>query len=85
MQILVGEAGGQLYALDKRYVDPRRPPRGHKPTADEAEERLPPYAEVLPIFAPLYASYDKKVRLQSAVRFAAATARPRPYTMSQLF
>jgi hypothetical protein len=50
----------QLYAMDYRYLDPRRPLRP-KATPEEAEERLLPYSELLP-FAPLsYASQGREV------------------------
>lgn len=71
---MIGDAADQLYALDKRFVDPRRPPRTKKPTAEDAEERLIPYSEVLPLLSTHYASYDKKVSNQATRRSLKFTA-----------
>ena len=49
----------QVYLMDKRYVDPRRP-KG-TPTADEKAEMLPPYDPELPFAANLYASHKELV------------------------
>jgi hypothetical protein len=49
--------GVQVYLMDKRFVDPRRP-KG-VPTADETAEMLPPYAEELPFDPPLFASHKE--------------------------
>lgn len=46
-QVLMGTATDQVVALDKRWLDPRRPT---KPTKDDQEEGLIPYTEVLPVF-----------------------------------
>ncbi len=46
-QVLMGTATDQVVALDKRWLDPRRPT---KPTKDDKEEGLIPYTEVLPVF-----------------------------------
>ena len=46
-QVLMGTATDQVVALDKRWLDPRRPT---KPTKDDKEEGLIPYSEVLPVF-----------------------------------
>ena len=49
----------QVYLMDKRFVDPRRP-RG-TPTADEKAEMLPPYNEEL-LFAPqLFGSHKETI------------------------
>jgi hypothetical protein len=45
-QVLMGTGTDQVLALDKRFLDPRRPT---KPTREDREEGLVPYAEVLPI------------------------------------
>ena len=45
-QVLMGTGTDQVVALDKRFLDPRRPT---KPTREDREEGLVPYAEVLPI------------------------------------
>ena len=49
----------QVYLLDKRFVDPRRP-KG-TPTADEKMEMLPPYAEELPFTPTLFASHKEAI------------------------
>ena len=45
-QVLMGTGTDQVVALDKRWLDPRRPT---KPSRETQEEGLLPYAEVLPI------------------------------------
>lgn len=50
----------QLYAMDLRFLDPRRP-RTQKPSAQEVEERLIPYQENLPFAPNSFATYDKQV------------------------
>ena len=42
---------GQVYLLDRRFLDPRRPiiPPGQKPTPEQIAEALPPYAPDLPV------------------------------------
>lgn len=57
-QLLMGTVTDQVFAMDYRYLDPRRPLRA-KATAEETEERLLPYSELLP-FAPL--GYATQVR-----------------------
>ena len=49
--------------MDKRFLDPRRPRRGPKDkvTPAEAEERLPPWAPVLPLSPQQYATYSRRV------------------------
>ncbi|KAI8475054.1 MAG: hypothetical protein J3K34DRAFT_456487 [Monoraphidium minutum] len=65
-QLLIGTVTDQVYAMDKRFLDPRRPMRS-KATPEEAEERLAPYSDLLP-FAPLsYATMDKAVAQLRAV------------------
>jgi hypothetical protein len=51
----------QVYALDKRFLDPRRPLRA-KVTPEEAEERLMPYHELVVFNALQYPTQDKQVR-----------------------
>jgi hypothetical protein len=51
----------QVYALDKRFLDPRRPMRA-KVTPEEAEERLLPYHELVVFNALQYPTQDKQVR-----------------------
>uniref|UniRef100_A0A7S3BQ89 ER membrane protein complex subunit 1 n=1 Tax=Prasinoderma singulare TaxID=676789 RepID=A0A7S3BQ89_9VIRI len=45
-QVLLGTGTDQVLALDRRLLDPRRP---LKATPASKEERLPPYAEMLPV------------------------------------
>ncbi|GBF96686.1 ER membrane complex subunit 1 [Raphidocelis subcapitata] len=71
-QLLIGTVTDQLYAMDHRYLDPRRPIGRAKPTPEEAEERLLPYSPLLP-FAPLsYATQDKEVAALRGVASAPA-------------
>jgi hypothetical protein len=50
----------QVFALDKRFLDPRRPLRA-KVTPQEAEEQLMPYSDLI-IFSTLnYPTQDKQV------------------------
>lgn len=51
--------GLQVYLMDKRFVDPRRP-KG-TPTAEEKAEMLPPYAAELVFSSQLYASHKEVV------------------------
>jgi len=59
-QLLLGTVADQVYALDKRYVDPRRPHRA-KLTPEEVEERLMPYNELIAMLPLSYATQDKQV------------------------
>ena len=56
---LLGEMHVQVYLMDKRFVDPRRP-KGN-PTADEKLEMLPPYADELEFTASLFASHKEAI------------------------
>ncbi|KAG2448475.1 hypothetical protein HYH02_006367 [Chlamydomonas schloesseri] len=59
-QMLVITNTDQVYALDRRWVDPRRPKK-QKLTQDEMEDGLTPYQDTLP-FSPLsFATLDKQV------------------------
>jgi hypothetical protein len=49
--LLLGTRAGRLVALDRRFVDPRRP---MKPTAADREEGLVPYSEALPFMPGAY-------------------------------
>ena len=62
-QVLMGTPGGQIYMLDKRFLDPRRPvvPVGGKPTQEQMAEGLPPYSPELPVAQTAFATYNKKV------------------------
>ena len=54
------DAGGaQVYMLDKRQVDPRRPMG--KQTAQDVEERLAPYQELLPLIPQGAITQNKQV------------------------
>ena len=44
--VLLGTRSGRVVALDRRFVDPRRPTR---PSAADREEGLVPYSEALPL------------------------------------
>jgi hypothetical protein len=59
-QVLIGTETNQLYALDARLLDPRRP-KTKKLSAHEVEERLIPYSEYLPLMPTAFATYDKQV------------------------
>lgn len=50
----------QLYALDKRYLDPRRPVAA-KSTPQQAEEGLLPYSELIIYNTLMYPTQDKQV------------------------
>jgi hypothetical protein len=50
----------QVYALDKRYLDPRRPLTA-KPSPQEAEEGLLPYSELIIYNTLMYPTQDKQV------------------------
>ena len=45
--VLIATANDQVTAIDKRFLDPRRPT---KPTPADREEGLVPYSEVIPVF-----------------------------------
>ena len=51
----------QVYALHKRFVDPRRPMRA-KLTPEEMEEQLLPYNSELVLYPTQFATLDKQVR-----------------------
>ena len=63
-QLLVGTPAGQVYMLDRRLVDPRRPlvAPGAKPTAEQAGEGLPPYQAELPLQPTAFATADRTVK-----------------------
>eukprot|EP00192_Tetraselmis_astigmatica_P002112 CAMPEP_0117674976 /NCGR_PEP_ID=MMETSP0804-20121206/15346_1 /TAXON_ID=1074897 /ORGANISM="Tetraselmis astigmatica, Strain CCMP880" /LENGTH=1011 /DNA_ID=CAMNT_0005483923 /DNA_START=47 /DNA_END=3082 /DNA_ORIENTATION=- len=58
-RLLIGTTGDQVYALDKRFVDPRRPLG--TPTNADKEERLMPYKPELGLNPPFFVTYDKAV------------------------
>ena len=67
--LLIGTPNGQVYMMDRRYLDPRRPiiPPGAKPTPDQQAEMLPPYQPENPIAGQLFATLDRKVGRLSRV------------------
>ena len=67
----------QVYALDKRYVDPRRPHRA-KLTPEEVEERLMPYNELIAMLPLSYATQVRGVRTRQGSRpLGGGGSRPR--------
>lgn len=64
----------QVYAMDKRLLDPRRAQRA--PTAEDRAERLAPYAEELPVAAGGYATFNGEVAgLRGVPRRASGVSR----------
>ncbi|KAK9816030.1 hypothetical protein WJX74_010737, partial [Apatococcus lobatus] len=57
--LLFGTTSDQVYMMDKRQADPRRPMG--KPTAQDMEERLAPYQELLPLIPQAAITMDKQV------------------------
>ncbi|KAI5054835.1 hypothetical protein GOP47_0029980, partial [Adiantum capillus-veneris] len=57
-QILVGNVGDQLLALDKRFFDPRRTP---EPTQVEKEDGIIPLTDAIPIHPQFYLSHAHQV------------------------
>ncbi|UPQ98770.1 ER membrane protein complex subunit 1 [Chloropicon primus] len=57
-QVLVGTLSDQIYAIDKKLLDPRRPV---KPTNADKEEGLIPYNEFLPIAPQKFITYTHQV------------------------
>ena len=58
----------QVYLMDKRFLDPRRPHKAAKAlTPAEQEERLIPYSPLLPLAPNSFATYCRAVaRLEGA-------------------
>ena len=69
-QVLLATTGGRLVALDRRFLDPRRPT---KPSAADREEGLVPYAEALPLLPGAYVTAFARVSRLACVRSAPAT------------
>ncbi|KAL0052366.1 hypothetical protein WJX82_000955 [Trebouxia sp. C0006] len=63
--LLVGTLSDQVYMLDKRMLDPRRP-KG-PPTAEDQLEQLIPYQQNLIMSPLLYASHSKQVAQLSGI------------------
>ncbi|GLI60547.1 hypothetical protein VaNZ11_002704 [Volvox africanus] len=59
-QLLIVTNTDQVYALDRRWVDPRRPKK-QKLTQDELEEGLVPFQDTLPISPLSFATLDRQV------------------------
>ena len=70
----------QVYLLDKRYVDPRRP-KGAL-TADEKLEMLPAYTAELPFTPNLYASHKQAIEGLQSEASPQARAAAAWFTMS---
>eukprot|EP00884_Botryococcus_braunii_P012430 jgi/Botrbrau1/21188/Bobra.0061s0079.1 len=68
--VLMGLDAGQVYMMDKRLVDPRRPHGA--PTAEDKAEGLIPYAAELPVEYTGFATYDLTVARLSGVDVAPA-------------
>jgi hypothetical protein len=69
-QLLIGTVSGQIYSLDRRFLDPRRPVG--KPSKSDQTEGLVPYAPVLPIMTQNVLSYSKEIeRLDTVLSFPA--------------
>ena len=57
-QVLVGTVADQVVALDKRFLDPRRPT---KVSPADKDEGLLPYSEIMPVFPRSYLTMNKQV------------------------
>jgi len=73
-QLLVSTADGRVAALDRRFVDARRPLllAGRKATASEIEEGLIPYQDTLPVWGSMHATYHRQVSALRGVTVAPA-------------
>ncbi|KAI3435883.1 hypothetical protein D9Q98_001941 [Chlorella vulgaris] len=73
-QVMLLTQAGQVYLLDRRFLDPRRPiiPPGQKPTPEQAAEALPPYAPELPLSGSMFATLDREVKRLRGVAVEAA-------------
>lgn len=62
--LLLGTVNGQVYAVDRKLIDPRRPDRpNNKPTAEDMEEGLMPYIPQLPYMPTKYLTTNHHVRV----------------------
>eukprot|EP01025_Chloroclados_australasicus_P033716 TRINITY_DN3443_c0_g1_i1.p1 TRINITY_DN3443_c0_g1~~TRINITY_DN3443_c0_g1_i1.p1 ORF type:complete len:993 (-),score=131.33 TRINITY_DN3443_c0_g1_i1:162-3140(-) len=61
--VLMASYGDQIYAMDKRLLDPRRPKLapGQKPTQEHMLEGLRPFQAYLPLASTSFATYNKRV------------------------
>jgi hypothetical protein len=57
--LLLGTIQDQVYLMDKKFLDPRRPLG--KPTEADQLEQLIPYHDTLPIMPTQYATHNKRV------------------------
>ena len=65
-QLLIGTVNGQIYSLDRRFLDPRRP--SGKPSKSDQMEGLMPYMPILPVMNQNVLSYTKEIeRLDTIV------------------
>jgi ER membrane protein complex subunit 1 len=73
-QLLVSTSDGRVAAVDRRFLDARRPllTGGRKATAAELEEGLVPYQDTLPMWGAMHATYDRAVAHLQAVAVAPA-------------
>eukprot|EP00798_Chlamydomonas_sp_ICE-L_P006703 gene6703-3373_t len=58
--LLLLTSSGQVYAMDSRLVDPRRP-KSAKLSKNDMEERLLPYQEILPMAPNMFLTTNKQV------------------------
>jgi hypothetical protein len=72
--LLIGTTGGQVYMLDRRMLDPRRPlvSPGTKPTPAQLAENLPPYHPELAVVGPMFATMDRRVARLNKIATAPA-------------
>ena len=75
-KILLGTPTGQIYMMDRRHIDPRRPvlPPGTKPNAAAAaaDEGLPPYHPELPVISTAFATLNKRLAGLTGLKTEAA-------------
>jgi len=57
-QVLVGTLSDQVYAIDKKLLDPRRP---ENPSKTDKEEGLIPYTEYIPLVPQRFVSYTHEI------------------------
>lgn len=71
--LLLGTSTDQVYLMDKRFLDPRRPHKTVKEmSAEEQGEMLLPYAPLLPLLPSSYATLTHRVAALRGVVSAAA-------------
>ena len=68
-QLLVASVGGDVQAVDNKWLDPRRP---YVPTADSQAEGLLPYNSTIPMLHKYTINYDLKLaHIHGTVRLTA--------------